>query len=783
MQLRFWSVVLLVGSLFPGALLAQSVNISGFIRERGSREALPGVSVFISQSKIGITTNAYGYYSLNVGAPTDSVQISYRSVGYSLVVKTVGGRQSSVQDVALTPAVQQLDEVAVRGRTDGGTAEQMSTISVSVQQLQQTAALLGEKDVMKVLQLMPGVQKGNEGQTGLYVRGGGPDQNLLILDEAIVYNANHLFGFFSVFNTDALKNVELIKGGFPARYGGRLSSVVNMQMKEGARDRLHGEGGIGLISSKLTLEGPLTRNKKGSFLISARRTYADLLWKTLVSSDLPGIFFYDLNAKLNYDLGPKDRLFLSSYLGRDKATVDQKYGGGGTSNSGFNWGNLTATLRWNHVASSQLFVNTSAILSQYDFKVFQDESGLESPVRFYSQYASSIRDFAVKTDADWLLSNQTSLRFGAMLTAHRYTPSAVTVQNINLDTLNVQRTAIDALEAGLYAEATVQPAEQVRVNGGLRLSYFNVQGKTYLRPEPRLSVAYNLRNDWTVKASYAAMNQYTHLLSNSGLGLPTDLWVPSTAQLRPQTSQQVALGISRPFAAQRLILSVEGYYKAMTNIIGYREGASFLLVDLGAKPKEVAQSEWQQNVTTGRGWSYGTEFFLQRKTGRLNGWVGYTLSWTQHQFADLNEGKPFYARYDRRHDLSVVGIYQLKPRLSLSATFVFGTGNALTIPLGTATARSNAFFGPTTSITAPLYGERNGFRAAPYHRLDVALRFSKPKSWGERTWELGVYNAYNRINPFYYDTATRRSNGVSQQVLTRYGLFPIIPSLTYHIKF
>ena len=653
--------------LLPFLAHGQFSTQSGFVREAVSGEALPGVAVVCGQQKTGVITNAYGYYSLRISQSTsDSASIAFRLVGYTPVVQSVSTRQSATLNVTLPLAVQQLNEVQVRATAEA-LSQPMSTIALPMQQIRQTAALLGEKDVIKVLQLLPGVQKGNEGQTGLYVRGGGPDQNLLILDEAIVYNANHLFGFFSVFNTDALRNVELIKGGFPARYGGRLSSVVNMQMKEGARDKIHGEGGIGLIASRLTLEGPLFK-KKGSFLVAARRTYADLLWKTLDSS-LPAIFFYDLNAKINYDLGPRNRLFFSSYIGRDNANLEDPISDGGVARSGFNWGNFTATLRWNHLASERLFINTSALISQYNFTVFQDEQQLRSPVRFYNEFGSGIRDFTLKSDADWLPSNRLSLRFGVVLTSHRFTPRALSVRNIGLDTLSSQQTVIDALEGGLYSEATLQATDRLRLNMGIRLSLFSVEKTTYLRPEPRLSMGYQLPNQWVMKASYTLMNQYTHLLSNSGLGLPTDLWVPTTAQLKPQSSHQIAWGITKELSSKNLVLSAEGYYKTMQNLVGYREGATFTLIEPGAEPGQVGQTNWEDNVTTGRGWSYGLELFAHRKSGQLNGWVGYTLSWTRHQFAELNRGLPFFARYDRRHDLSIVASYQLRPRLSVSATW------------------------------------------------------------------------------------------------------------------
>lgn len=679
---------------------------------------------------------------------------------------------------------------------------QMSQISLPISQIKKIPALLGEKDVLKVLQLMPGVQKGTEGQTGIYVRGGGPDQNLIILDDAVVYNANHLFGFFSVFNGDALKSVELIKGGFPARYGGRLSSVIEMNMKEGNKEGFHGEGGIGLIASRLTLEGPVKKGKS-SFLVSARRTYLDVLTQPLILAESKGqstggYYFYDLNAKLNYDFGQKNKLYLSGYFGQDKFYTrdrDNTF----TNRAGLNWGNATATLRWNHLFSQRLFSNTSLIFSNYRFGISNESTtrGLQQgqDETYTLRYNSGIRDVALKYDLDFYPSPQHSLRLGLQSTLHRFTPSAIVLRDSEVERLKQAVETIHSAESGLYLEDIWKPTARWRINGGLRLSHFATRRVQYVRPEPRLSGAYIIRPDLSVKASYAQMNQYVHLLSNTSIGLPTDLWVPTTDRIKPQQSRQVAVGLAKDLTAQGLTLTLEGYYKTMSNIISYREGASFL--QLG-NPETANEVRWEDNTTAGRGWSYGGELLLQKKVGRFSGWIGYTLSWTQWQFAELNGGRPFYPRYDRRHDLSLVGIYEINPRVTISGTWVYGTGQALTMPLANYTANPrqvaepyrygglptafNYYFGYNRTVSE--YGERNSFRAEAYHRLDLSLQFYKKKKHHEQTWEFSLYNAYSRRNPFFYQLSDVCSIGnTSRTVLKRYSVFPIIPSFTYGFKF
>ncbi|MEZ0484883.1 TonB-dependent receptor [Fibrella aquatica] len=806
-----------VHSTYSQSSPSSTVTISGYVREAGSQEALIGVNVYRTGSTIGTTTNTYGFYSLTLPAQ-DSLQLTYSIVGYDTRLERVAARTSRKIDVSLT-AGKLLDEVVVRSKVDQTVSDspQMSQIDVLISQIKKIPALLGEKDVLKVLQLMPGVQKGSEGQSGIYVRGGGPDQNLIVLDDAVVYNASHLFGFFSTFNGDALKSVELTKGGFPARFGGRLSSVIDLNMKDGNKEKLHGEGGIGLIASRLTLEGPLTKKKSGpgstSFLISGRRTYLDVLAAPFIAAESngetsAGYYFYDLNAKVNTELGAKDKLYLSGYFGRDRFYANDNSSDNESLKTGIGWGNATGTLRWNHLFSDKIFGNASLIFSKYDFSISADQKDTfaNETNEFSLRYTSGIRDFGIKYDLDIYPNPLHSLRVGVQATAHQFTPSAIVVKNTEIAENRSEVDKINVVEAGLYIEDTWKPNAKWRVNGGLRLSTFLHDAVTYVRPEPRLSMAYVIKPDLSVKASYALMNQYVHLLSNTGIGLPTDLWVPTTDRVRPQQSQQVAIGIAKDFTngpsfTRDLTLTIEGYYKGMDNIINYREGASFLLVD---DPTSAETVRWEDNVTAGRGWSYGAEFLLQKKVGRFSGWLGYTLSWTQWQFAELNSGKPFFPRYDRRHDLSLVGIYELSPRVTLSGTWVYGTGQALTLP----TARYNGYeqgsgnFYSGSPANIPLvqqlfgygrevdeYGERNSFRAEPYHRFDVSFQFHKKMKRHERTWEFSAYNAYNRRNPFFYqldDVYTQGANGQSgtvRTVLKRYSVFPIVPSVSYNFKF
>jgi len=772
-------IIALLLTLLQTAMAQQNaITLSGTITEQGSGETLPGVVIYCSELNLGTSSNAYGFYSITL--PQEASQVSFRLIGYQTLTFELTPGTSTRKDVALIKEELTLGEVTISSERKESVAEEsrMSTIDIPIDQIKKIPALFGEKDVLKVIQLMPGVQKGSEGSSGFYVRGGGPDQNLIILDDAVVYNANHLFGFFSIFNGDALKSVELVKGGFPAHYGGRLSSVLDMQLKDGNKEAVHGEAGIGIISSRLTLEGPI-RKGKSSWIVSGRRTYIDaLIYPFLPRDEKGGYFFYDFNAKVNFILNDRNRLYVSGYFGKDKFYFRSDEGNSSSIGS-FLWQNATATARLNHIIGDKAFSNTSLVFSKYNLQLKLTEE-LENEDAFDLRFISGIRDWTLKHDIDYLPNAKHHIKLGAQTTYHRFTPSATVIKSTDALEVKFEDEIYDCFENGVYIEDDWKISVPLKVNYGLRLSHFNMKQSHYFGLEPRISLRYLLRDDLSLKGSYAIMNQYLHLLSSTGVGLPTDLWVPATDRVKPQRSNQVALGIAKDLENLRLTITIEGYYKTMSNVIGYKEGASFLSVGQFGGEEELT---WQDNVTSGSGISYGAEFLVQRKTGKLSGWIGYTLSWTTLQFDELNNGEPFYARYDRRHDLSIVGIYEVKDDFTISATWVYGTGQAITLPLADYQTIPNdplsysPFVYPTSSVD---YGPKNSFRMAPYHRLDIAARWDKKLPRCERTFELGVYNAYNRKNPFFYNIQTRNDGS---NYLSQISLFPILPSVSWSYKF
>lgn len=765
---------------FLTAQSSQRYTISGTVREGGSLEKLPGVTVANLKTKSGTATNSYGFYSLTFAKDTVDLLISY--IGYKPVRKSFFLDRDTVINIDLGIVELQTVEISAEQQERISDNTQMSKISIPVEQIKQIPALLGEKDVLKVLQLMPGVQKGQEGSSGFYVRGGGPDQNLIILDDATVYNAFHLFGFFSLFNGDALKSVELTKGGFPARYGGRLSSVLEMQMKDGDRQTYRAEAGIGLISSRFTAEGPLKKGKS-SFLVSGRRTYIDILSRPFQPADSKfGYFFYDFNTKLNYEIDSKNTIYLSGYFGRDKfyTQFNNDGGSGQSSEASLYWGNATGTLRWNHIWGARMFSNTSLIFTNYNLGIGLTEKDVNSS--FELRYTSGIRDYSFKYDFDFIPSTKHYIRFGILTTYHQFRPSAFVIRSTFDPEFSRPSIITEAYETGLYAEDDITFTDRFKANIGLRLTHFTVQRTNYWRPEPRVALRYIVRENLAVKGSWAIMNQYLHLLSNTGIGLPTDLWVPATKRIGPQRSWQAAIGAAQDIPKYKLMISLEGYYKRIFDVIGYKEGASFLAIgDLGENGEPV---NWEDNVTTGQGWSYGSELLIQRKFGKFTGWIGYTLSWTQLQFDSLNFGEKYFARYDRRHDISLVGIYQLNDRFTFSATWVYGTGNAITLPQAEYIVDTHT---PGVSSSGQNYnlwfvndyGKKNDFRMAPYHRLDIGIQFHKKMKRVEQTFEFSIYNVYNRRNPFFYFIG---NDGVNRR-LRQVSLFPIIPSVSWTWKF
>ena len=747
----------------------------------------------------GTSSNTYGFYSLTLPASSDTLTIIYSYVGYGAQAAQLILSQDTTLNIGLEDNAL-LEEVVITAEEAEKIQEvtQMSAVSVPIEQIKSMPAFLGEVDVLKTLQLLPGVQSGNEGSSGIYVRGGGPDQNLILLDGVPVYNASHLFGFFSVFNADAINNVQLIKGGFPARYGGRLSSVIDISMKEGNMKEFHGEGSIGLVGAKLTLEGPIIKDKT-SFIVSGRRTWIDLLARPLIKAqtdgdETAGYHFYDLNAKVNHRFSDRDRLFLSAYLGNDRFYSRYRYeddwDGDGVSLSdedeaGLNWGNITSALRWNHTFTPKLFSNLTLTYSRYRLNLFNkyryEYLGDQNSVMVDQgaiKYISGIEDFAAKLDMDYIPSPRHFVRFGANAIRHRFEPGALNVRyddfNDNqLDTLLGSNSTL-ATEFAAYVEDDIEISSSLKLNVGAHFSGFYVNSQLYASLQPRIAARYLLSPQISLKASYSQMAQFIHLLTNAGVGLPTDLWVPSTERIRPQRSQQFALGAAREWG-NGYEISLEGYYKTMDNLIAYREGASFIDVN----------SNWQDKVVVGDGRSYGAELLIQKREGRTTGWLGYTLSWSDRQFDDLNFGKRFPYKYDRRHDIGVAVVHNWKERIDVSFTWVYGTGNAITLPNARyERAQPERQFGGFGGFGYTLYdyGERNSYRMRAFHRLDASITFKKKTRWGERSWVVGVYNAYSRQNPFYM-YLDEGGNPNEPNRFRQVSLFPIIPSISYRFNF
>ncbi len=777
-------------------LAAQKYTINGYISDAESGEMLIGANAFDFQTSSGTVSNTYGFFSLTL--PKDSVYMTVSYIGYQPQTFAFDLTKDVEMNIKLSSSVS-LEVVEVTASKNGEPIEeqtQMSTVSIPVAQIKKLPAFLGETDILKALQLLPGVQSGGEGQSGLYVRGGSPDQNLILLDGVPVYNASHLFGFFSVFNADAIKDVNLIKGGFPARYGGRLSSVLDIKMKEGNMKKFKGAGSIGLISSKLTLEGPIISDKT-SFIVSARRTYIDVLARPIIQNAFSqdggegnaGYFFYDLNAKVNHKFSDKDRLFLSFYSGRDKFYFDltEKFDEDVYKQSiGFGWGNVTSAVRYNHVWGNRLFSNVTMTYSKYDFNTSGDNedtyvtNGETITDGFKLNYDSGITDYAAKVDFDFVPNPNHFIRFGANYINHEFDPGTFNVgfqsEGIAIDTTFGQ-SKVNANEFAFFVEDDFKIGSKLKINAGLHFSGFGVdQGKIYTSLQPRIGARYLLPGKSSIKASFATMQQYVQFLTNENLSLPTDLWLPTTDRVLPQESWQVAAGYAKTFRGQYEI-SIEGYYKQMKNVISYAEGASF-----------ISFGDWQDNVSQGEGEAYGGEFLIRKKEGKLTGWIGYTLNWTWRQFDDINFGERYPYKYDRRHDLSVVGIYDFNDRVSLSASWVYGSGNAYTLgeavysgafPQG---AGENNFL---NNFFTQYYQDRNNQRTPAYHRFDIGVNFTKQKKLWKRTWSFGAYNLYNRANPFflYLDSVPSDTGTGRKTVLKQIAIFPVIPYFNWSFEF
>lgn len=761
--------------LLPMLSFAQNVTVSGNIKDASNGEDLIGATVSVKgQPTKGTATNSYGFYSLTLPAGSYTLVIQY--VGYNTQEENIDLQANRVLDVNLKSLSKDLEEVVVKTeRMDKNVSQtQMSVFKLDPKQIETIPVLFGEKDIIKTLQLTPGVKAAGEGNAGFYVRGGAADQNLILLDEAPVYNASHLLGFFSVFNSDALKDVTLYKGGIPAEYGGRGSSVMDVKMRDGNSKKYSASGGIGLIASRLTLEGPLVKDK-GSFIISGRRTYADLFLRAFGDEQQKKskLYFYDLNVKANYQLGEKDRIFLSGYFGRDVLGYSDIFG--------FDWGNATGTIRWNHILGSKIFSNTSLIFSNYNYRIKIGVDDEDITIK------SAIQDWNLKQDFTYSMNPNNNIKFGLNIIHHTFKPGQITVgENSNFN--NAELNGRKALEGGIYIQNDMKVGEKLGFQYGLRYSLFDFMGgatvytfdkdgnktstktydnwqsiTTYGGLEPRISAKYELTPTSSVKAAYNRMYQYLHLLSNATTSSPTDLWVPTSNNVKPQIVDQVSIGYFRNFKNNMFELSLEAYYKTLQNQIDYRNGADLVFND-----------EVEGQLVYGKGKAYGLEFLLRKQTGRLTGWISYTLSRSLRQFDEINNGNEYPARQDRIHDIAIVAMYELSKKLKVSANWVYYTGSAVTFPSGKY---------EVNGLQVPYYTERNGYRMPDYHRLDIGLTWITRKTEKtERSWNFSLYNAYGRQNA-YTISFRQNENNPQQTEAVQLALFTWVPSITYNFKF
>jgi hypothetical protein len=778
--------------LFCGVtMFAQNYTVSGTLKDADNGEDLIGARILVKgQPGVGALTNVYGFYSLTL--PKGEYTLLYQSISFSTVEVPIVLDQNIKKDLELKPESDVLDAVEVSGKKadENITSAEMGVDKIKVKDLDAIPVLFGEKDVLKTMQLLPGVKSAGEGAAGFYVRGGGADQNLVLLDGAPVYNASHLLGFFSVFNSDALKDVKLYKGGAPAEFGGRLSSVMDISMKEGNSKRLGVSGGIGLISSKLTVEAPIVKDK-GSFIVSGRRTYLDIFLPAVRSrnEDLANstLYFYDLNAKANYRLGEKDRIFVSGYFGRDKFGFSDQFG--------FDWGNATGTARWNHIYSDKLFANTSVVFSNYNYKL-KFGGGDQT-----FEIGSEIQDFNLKQDFDYYLNANNTLSFGVNAIHHTFRPGEIeTGEGIAFELADLEDQK--SLESAAYLSNEQKIGKRFSMVYGLRYSNFvqlgagDVYGydgegavvdtfrynnnefvQTYHGLSPRFSASYLLDEKSSIKGSYARSYQYLHLLSNSTSSSPTDVWVPSSKNIKPQEADQVSLGYFRNFNENMFEFSIEAYYKDMRNAIDYRDGATTTL-----------NPTVEGDLLYGIARAYGTELLIKKKKGKFSGWVSYTLAKSEKKIDGISSGNWFSAKQDRTHDFSIVGIYNFNERYTLSATWVYYTGNAVTFPGGKYMVDGEL---------VQYYTERNGYRMPNYHRLDVGFTInnkkfktiSDPETGKEKqiakrfesSWNFSVYNAYARENAYSINFRENEDTGNTEAV--QVALFKLIPSVSYNFKF
>jgi outer membrane cobalamin receptor len=750
----------------------QNFTLSGKITDKDTGEDLNGASVMVVELIKGVATNSYGFYSLSLPAGTYTIRYSY--VGYENVEQKLDLNKNLVMNIEISPSVMALDEVIVSSERDENiTSAKQGVEKLNMKDIENIPVLFGEKDILKTIQLLPGISSSAEGSTGFNVRGGSMGQNLILLDEAPLYSSSHLMGFFSVFNSDAIKDVTVYKGGIPAKYGGRASSVLDITMNNGNSKTFSGSGGIGLVSTRLTLEVPILKDKM-SFIISGRRTYGDLVARLLfpenmVRDDMK-FYFYDLNAKLNYTINDKNRLFLSGYFGKDIFELGKDIGTG--------WGNTTGTIRWNHLFSDKIFSNTSLVYSKYDYGFVFGQNSL--------RLRSGIEDLSLKEDATWYINPENTLKFGINIIFHEFRPGEIT----SGDTANFETVLSDkkAFESAIYIQNEQKITSRLSANYGLRFSTFNQIGPGWFYEynaanepidstwygkgkaaypwfgfEPRLSVNYMLSEKSSIKLSYNRMVQYLHLLSNSTAGSPTDVWMPGSNNLKPVFVDHVSAGFFRNFLDNSIETSVEIYYKNMINSSDYEDGADIIF-------NEHVESQ----ILIGKGRSYGLELYIKKKYGSFTGWISYTLSRTENKIEGINNFSWYPMKYDKTNELSVITIYKLGQRLTISGVWTYATGNAVTFPSGKYILDNNP---------VPWFTERNGYRMPAYHRMDLSLTLNgKNRKKFKSSWDLSVYNLYNRYNA--YIISFRESEVVPGSTeAVKLSLFGIVPSVTYNFRF
>lgn len=762
----------------------KTYSISGYIADENSGESLIGATVYVAELGIGSATNAYGYYSIAV--PKGKYSLSFSYIGFDTKSVDVIIETSKTLNISLNEQTEQIEEVVVSGERSNANVEsvKMSVVKMPVKMVKKLPSFMGEVDIIKSIQMLPGIQSGGEGSSGLYVRGGGPDENLMLLDEAPVYNASHLMGFFSVFNSDAIKDIQVYKGGIPAMYGGKASSVIDIRMKDGNSKSFHGSGGIGNISSRLTLEGPIIKDQ-ASFIISGRRTYADFVGKLAGIEQLQEnkLYFYDLNGKVNLKISDKDKIYGSFYTGDDAFALGESLY--------MRWGNVTGTVRWNHIFGNRVFSNTSFIYSKYDYNLGVPGSGADQ-----FDWSSQIRDINLKEDITYLVNENNKISAGFNFITHNFQPGKIDVGDDSYFT-DMELTHYNAIDNDFYVSNEQKVGARLALNYGLRLSIFQQVGEGQLRkyqnPEapnaseitevidykkgefigdpyinlqPRLAAKYTLSETSSLKGSYNRMVQNLHLISNTNSPTPLDIWLPSNEYIKPLITDQVALGYFRNFKNDAIETSVEAYYKDMKNVIDYKDGAELFL-----------NEDLETELLEGDGYSYGLELLVKKQQGKFTGWVSYTLARTMRQIEGINDGDAYPSSYDRTHDFSIILNYELNKYWNISANWLFATGNATSYPVSKYTVQGNTMY---------VYADRNSYRIPSYHRMDFSVNYDFRKN-DQRKYKqslnLSLYNVYNRRNAYSVTFRQNEDNPNVSEAVRLSIVGSVIPSITYNFSF